>query len=218
MTACVSCGSPLPDGSSFCSQCGRSQGESISQAQVAQQPLIRPEAQRAVAAATIAAQGIVATLGVDKLVLIAGGVLGAMGAVLPFVSFSTTQQSLQFQQFQNMLGTLSLIRLGAPGWGILLLAAALGIAPFVLHSTRMLAFAGITICVIVLANLLLDWTCIAVVQEVFVMLQTAATSVGSVFGGQSSSPSVAIGPGVGFFCSLVGFAMLTYSYVRSAAA
>jgi hypothetical protein len=151
MSQCISCNTALPEGAAFCGSCGRPQQGNA----VAARPLINPEAQRAYVATAAAAQGLVSALGIEKTLCLLGGALAILGALLP--AFYISGLPAQAQQYMPTIGTLNLLRVGAPGFAIILISLFLGLALFVFRPSRALAIAGVGLCAIVLTELLNYW-------------------------------------------------------------
>ena len=126
---CASCATPIPSGAAFCPSCGNPTGTPTG-------PLLNPEAERAIRAATDSAKAAVANLGLEKALSIVGGLLGVVGiAALPFYSVPMSILGLD-------AGPATFIHVGITADLILTLAIALGAAPLILNLSRSLALAG----------------------------------------------------------------------------
>lgn len=153
-------------------------------------PLFNPEAERAVRAATQSAKVVVANLGPTKTLAIIGGILGVLGCTLPYYASGFPSG---FQMYGLSVGlTMSLLHWGSTGAIILILAIVLGAAPLLLVLSRSLALVGFGLSCAVLGEMLLG---------------LAGFSYG-----------VAVSYGVGFYCGLLGFGLLTYVYAGRARA
>lgn len=199
MSECVSCKAPLPDDATFCSSCGRSQQTA------ARAAVFDPAARQAASTASRSVKDLVVTLGMNKVLCAIGGLFGIAGAVLPLVSISIPSGVLGLA-----LSGLTLLRIGAPGVIVLLLAVVMGVAPFVVRPERSIALGGLGLATIVLANIVTGWIVIAAFQSVIQVADSMSTAYGSV------PTQVSFGPAGGFYCLLIGFAILFYAYVREA--
>lgn len=209
MIACVSCSAPLPDGAAFCSSCGRTQS---AQAPTARAALFDPAARRAATIATQSAQGFIAEIGVDRALCILGGLLGIVGALLPYVSLALPTGTLPM----SLGGGLTLLGLGVPGVLVLLIAIVLGAGSVVLRPSRAFAFAGVGLTTIVLSKLFGDWFTIAFAQALVQAISAMAANTSRF--GSGLPEGVHFGAGGGFYCLFIGFAVLFYAYVRLASA
>src|SRR5450755_3666833 len=92
MITCQSCGAQSNDGALICSACGKPLSQTATPsaappaAPTSPQPsrAISPDAEKAMRHAADQARGVVSNLGPEKTTSIAGGVLGLLGALLPF--------------------------------------------------------------------------------------------------------------------------------------
>jgi len=172
---CASCATAVPSSAAFCPSCGSRTGAPAG-------PLLNPEAERAIRAATDSAKAAVANLGLEKTLGIAGGLLGIVGVTaLPFYS---TPISL----FGVDLGSVSFIHVGVSADLMLILAIILGVAPLLLNLSRAAALAGFGLGCAALGAMLLAFT------------------------GLPYGSSVTLG--TGYYCTVIGFALLTYVYGR----
>ena len=204
MIACVSCTAQLPEGSAFCSSCGRAQ------APVQRAPLFDPAARRAATIASESASGFIAEIGVDRALCIVGGLLGVVGAFLPYVSLTLPTGTLPM----SFGGGVSLLAIGIPGVLVLLIAIVLGGGSVLLRPARAFAFAGVGLSTIVLAKMFGDWFTIAFSQA---MLQSFSAMASSAMR-PGALEGMHFGGGSGFYCLFIGFAILFYAYVRLSAA
>ena len=215
MSECISCHTALPEGAAFCASCGRSQAGSAAVAK----PLINPEAQRAYAATAQAAHGLVSTLGIEKTLCLIGGALAVIGSLVPAFYLSNLPPTAQ--PYMPAIGTLNLLRLGAPGVVIILLSIFLGLGLFVFRPSRALAIAGVGLCAIVLTELLNYWLLISGVSNAMATVtalaqQAAAMANNPNFNAANPFAMVGFGPGAGFYLLLVGYGLLFYAYARTA--
>ena len=213
MIECTSCKTPLPDDATFCSSCGRvraaGQGTTIFDPAAQRAATVAAQsARRAATAATQSTQAFVAELGIEKALCAVGGMFGVLGAFLPYVSLSAPPGTL------STVPELTLLHFGLPGWLVLIVAILLGGAPFLFRPSRAIALAGVSLSTIVLAKLFSDWFTIGMLQVFIQMINEQMSRL--PFGG--NSPGVAFGGAGGFACLFVGFAVLLYAYIRSAAA
>ena len=203
MAACISCNTALPEGAAFCSACGSTQTTAV------RGPLIDPAARRAATIASASARGFIAEIGVDRALCILGGILGALGAVLPYFTYAFPTGSLP----TPIGGGVPLIALGIPGVLVLLLALFLAGSSVLLRPSRALALAGVGLSAIVLAKLFGDWFTFALFQAAI----QAASSLSPAYA-RSFTDGLHAGAGAGFFCLFLGFALLFYTSDRHAAA
>ena len=198
MVTCSACGAQSSDGSAFCAACGKpiTPGSSIAGAAatsttVAPPPtrVITPEAERAVRQAAAHAQGVVRNLGPEKTASLIGGVLGILGAVLPFYSIPNVEGMLDTVS----VPTASLVNQGSLGAIIIVLSLVLAAGPFFSAATRSIALTGFGLSAAVIGMLLSD-------------------RAGFSFYGQGMVPDF----GAGYYLALVGFAILAWVYGRRA--
>ena len=150
---------------------------------------ISPDAEKAMRHAADQARGVVSNLGPEKTASIAGGLLGLLGAVLPFYVIPNVGDILG-----NGGGTStssSLVSQGSIGIAVMLLAVVLGVGPLFTARSRMIGLAGFGLASAVLGMLISD-------------------RAGLSFFGQSMVPDF----GIGWYSGLVGFAVLAWVYWR----
>ena len=131
------------------------------------------------------------SLGAEKLTTLAGGIVGAIGTLLPF--YLIPDLSLSGPSDDSTAPSMSMVGHGGIGWLVLLLAVALGALPLVSKVTRVLAIAGFGLSIGVLGILLGDRTSMIFSQAV-----------------------LSIDFGAGFYFVAVGFIVLAYAYGRRA--
>jgi hypothetical protein len=136
MSNCTSCGAALADGTAFCAACGKSTTSSSAPAQ----PIRVAQVQSAVM-----------SLGAEKLTTLIGGIVGAIGTLLPFYSVPAEMSDVTG-------GSPSMVGQGGVGWLALLIAVGLGALPLLTTVTRMLAIAGFGLAMAVLGILIGDRT------------------------------------------------------------
>ena len=178
MSTCSACGAALVEGAAFCPACGKSTsaqgqtaGSSVDTARVRQ--------------AAVQAHSAVMSLGTEKLTYVAGGLLGAIGALLPFYSIPS----------DSMLGDVtggspSLVGQGGVGMLVLALAIVLGGAPLLMTLTRVMSLAGFGLAAAVIGLLIGHRT--------------------MSFMGQT----MPLDFGVGYYLVFLGFAVLVYAYCK----
>jgi hypothetical protein len=197
MITCQSCGAQSNDGALICSACGKPLSQTATPsaappaAPTSPQPsrAISPDAEKAMRHAADQARGVVSNLGPEKTTSIAGGVLGLLGALLPFYVIPNVADVLG-----NGGGTStssSLVNQGSEGIIVMLLAVLLGAGPFFAPRSRMFGVAGFGLAAAVLGVLISD-------------------RAGLSFFGQSMVPDF----GIGWYSAFVGFAVLAWVYWR----
>lgn len=197
MITCQSCGAQSNDGALTCSACGKPLAQASAMSAPASAPptptqpgrVISPDAEKAVRHAADQARGVVSNLGPEKTTSIVGGLLGLLGALLPFYVIPNVADVLG-----NGGGTStssSLVSQGSEGIIVLLLAVVLGAGPFFAPRSRMFSVAGFGLAAAVLGVLLSD-------------------RAGLSFFGQSMVPDF----GIGWYSAFVGFAVLVWVYWR----
>jgi hypothetical protein len=145
MSNCSSCGAALADGAAFCAACGKSTSATASPVRIA-----APDPER-VRQAAAQAHSAVMSLGAEKLTALIGGIVGAIGTLLPFYSIPAEITDVTG-------GSPSMVGQGGVGWLALLIAVALGALPLVTTVTRMFAIAGFGLAMAVLGVLIGDRT------------------------------------------------------------
>ncbi len=141
------------------------------------------------------AQVVVRNLGPEKVASIVGGLLGLLGAVLPFYSIPNMGGGVldtgdaDTTATVPALPTLSLVNGGSLGVIVILLAIVLAAGPFINTTSRAMAVAGFGLSAAVLGMLLSD-------------------RLGFSFLGQSVVPDF----GIGWYLGLLGFALLAWVY------
>lgn len=109
-----------------------------------------PDPQR-VKQAAAQAQNAVMSLGAEKLTTLVGGIVGAIGTLLPFFSLPA--------EVSDITGSSpSMVGQGGVGWLVLLLAIALGGLPLLTTVTRLSAVVGFGLAMAVLGILIGDRT------------------------------------------------------------
>jgi hypothetical protein len=194
MITCQSCGAQSADAALTCSACGKPllQASTIAAATPAspqQSRVISPDAEKAMRHAADQARGVVSNLGPEKTASIAGGLLGLLGAVLPFYVIPNVADV-----FGNGGGTStssSLVNQGSEGIVVMLLAVVLGVGPFFASRSRMFGVVGFGFASAVLGVLISD-------------------RAGLSFFGQSMVPDF----GIGWYSAFIGFAVLAWVYWR----
>ena len=180
MTNCSSCGASMADGASFCASCGTSVSGAAAAGGAATSVAVRQAAAQA--------QSAVMNLGQEKIIALVGGLLGVLGAFLPFYAIPT----------DSMLGATdinpSLMGQGGIGLLVLALAIVLGALPFVIAQNRLVTAIGFALATFVIG----------------VIIGGRALA----FFGQQ----VPVDFGAGFYLGLLGFAVLAYGYGRKAIA
>jgi hypothetical protein len=129
------------------------------------------------------------SLGTEKITCIVGGVVGAIGALLPFYSIPT--DSL-LGEATGSATSASLAGQGGIGLLVLALAVVLGGAPLLITLSRMVSLIGFGLAAVVLGLLIGDRTV--------------------SFLGQS----IPVDFGIGYYLAFLGFAVLVYAYGRRA--
>lgn len=134
------------------------------------------------------AQNVAKNLGPEKIASLVGGALGVLGAILPFYAIPS----------DSMLGLAnapspSLVSEGGIGFIVVVLAIALGAAPFVTVPTRLISLIGFGLAAGVIGMLLSDR-----------------------FGFSLFGQSISIDFGVGYYFGLLGFLILAYGHGRRA--
>ena len=189
MITCATCGAQSTDGSTFCATCGKPFATAAAPAQPTR--VITPEAEQAMRQAAAQAHGAVKNLGPEKTAAIVGGVLGVLGAVLPF--YSIPDVGGMMDAAGASVPTASLVNGGPMGTIIILLAIVLGAGPFVGAGSKAMGLAGFGLAAAVIGMLISD-------------------RMGFSFLGQSFAPDF----GIGYYLGLIGFAILTWVYWRRA--
>ena len=122
-----------------------------------------------------------------------------------------------------MIGTLNLLRVGAPGVAVVLISLFLGLALFVFRPSRALAVAGVGLCAIVLTELLNYWLLVSsasnAIATAISVAQRIAMTTGAAYNTLTDPlglAGVGFGPGVGFYALLAGYAIMFYAYARTA--
>lgn len=198
MRTCSSCNTSLPDDAAFCTSCGAMQEEGpIRATAVPQAPPIAP------------AYTAISALSTSKKFCLVGGILALIGTLLPSFYIGGDPQTDQFMMTYGGVG--SILHFGIPGFLILILPVVLGLAPFTLRPSLTLALAGMGVCTIALTELTTGWILMTIMGY---FATAAAMAGGGVVAGQGNIPSFAIA--FGFYCMLIGFALLFYGYARSA--
>src|SRR5690348_12387370 len=105
MSNCTSCGAALADGAAFCAACGKSTS-APAPAQTIRVAAPDPERVRQAAAQ---AQSAVMSLGAEKLTTLVGGIVGAIGTLLPFYSVPAEMSDVTG-------GSPSMVGQGGVGW------------------------------------------------------------------------------------------------------
>jgi hypothetical protein len=177
---CKSCGASLPDGTAFCGTCGKSVAPAGSGASSDATAAMRQAASRA--------QSVAAQLGPEKVASIAGGALGLIGTFLPF--YTIPSDALLGN---TDVGSTSLFSEGGIGICFVVLAIALGAAPFVMAPTRLISLIGFGLAAAALGTL-----------------------IEKLFGFSILGQSVPIGFGIGYYVAFLGFAILAYGHGRRA--
>jgi hypothetical protein len=181
MITCSTCGAQSPDGSTFCAACGKSMAQPTR--------VITPEAEKAMRQAAAQAHVVVKNLGPEKVASIVGGVLGLLGAVLPFYSIPNVGDLID----TSGVPTPNLVGQGPVGIIVILLALVLGALPFITAPSRMIGLAGFGLSAAVLGMLVSE-------------------RAGFTFFGQSMVPDF----GIGYYAALFGFAILAWVYGQRA--
>lgn len=145
MSNCTSCGAALAEGAAFCPSCGKSTAASAQPVRVSAPD---PERMRQAAAQ---AHTAVMSLGAEKLTTLVGGIVGAIGTLLPFYSIPAEMSDVTG-------GSPSMVGQGGIGWLALLIAVALGALPLLTTVTRMTAIVGFGLAMGVLGVLVGDRT------------------------------------------------------------
>jgi hypothetical protein len=192
MITCSLCGAQSNDGALTCSACGKplAQVSTATAAPPSTQPgrVISPDAEKAMRHAADQARGVVTNLGPEKVTSIAGGILGLLGALLPFYVIPNVGQILDTGSTPT---SSSLVSQGSVGIIVMLLAAVLGAGPFFAPRSRMFGVAGFGLAAAVLGMVISD-------------------RAGLSFFGQSMVPDF----GIGWYSAFVGFAVLAWVYWR----
>lgn len=109
-----------------------------------------PDPERARQAVTQASSAVM-SLGAEKLTSLVGGIVGAIGALLPFYSMPA--------EVSDITGTSpSMVGQGGIGWLVFLLAIVLGGLPLLMKPTRLFAIAGFGLSTAALGLLIGDRT------------------------------------------------------------
>jgi hypothetical protein len=200
MITCQSCGAQSSDGAATCSACGKPLSQTSTMtatataAPTSPQPsrVISPDAEKAMRHAADQARGVVTNLGPEKVTSIVGGVLGLLGALLPFYVIPNVGQILDTASTPT---SSSLVNQGSVGIVVMLLAVVLGAGPLLAARSRTLGLAGFGLASAVLGMVISD-------------------RAGLSFFGQSMVPDF----GIGWYSAFVGFAVLAWVYWRRAMA
>jgi hypothetical protein len=116
--------------------------------------MINPEAERAVRAATESAKAAVSSLGKEKMLGLAGGLLGLLGSVLPYYTAGYSIPGFSAET------STSLFHIGTQGVAVLILAIVLGLAPMTLIFSRLAALIGFGLSAGVLGEIVLGYMAI----------------------------------------------------------
>ncbi len=185
-TSCPSCSAVIPSGAAFCEMCGASLASGKTQSA---QRILTPEAGIVLRRAGGHAQHIAKTLGPEKIMALAGGFLGLLGAFLPFYRVDAQVFIGAIDLARINLPTPSLAHAGGLGAIVILAAVALAVAPFITLPTRAVSLVGFGL---------------------------AATVFGMVLGDFLRSSMFGRTFAAGFDYTLIGFALLCCVYARRA--
>ena len=188
MATCPACGANVADGAAFCGSCGRPVTAGAQTAPgVAAAPRTAADAER-MRQAAVDAKNACMSLGAEKITCIVGGLLGAIGTLLPFYTLPSEAV------FGDTVGggSESFLNQGGTGFLVLALSIVLGALPVFVAPSRAVNLTGFGIAMAVLGLLIGDRTV--------------------SFMGQS----VPLDFGVGFYLMFLGFIVLAYAYGRGA--
>jgi hypothetical protein len=188
VTICPSCGAQPAAGAAFCGLCGAALPPSGSQLPTSQR-ILTPQAEMAMRKAGERAHNVVQTLGPEKTLAIVGGALGLLGALLPFYRVDLPMFIGAVDPAQIQRPSTSLMHVSGIGAIVILASIGLGIGPLLTLPTRAVTLVGFACASTVLGMLL------------GIFFQN------SLFGRTFAE---------GFYCTILGFALLCYTYARSA--
>ena len=188
MASCPACGANVADGAAFCGSCGRpmAAGAQTASGAVAA-PRTSADAER-MRQAAVEAKNAFVSLGAEKITCIVGGLLGAVGTLLPF--YTLPSEAVLGDTVGG--GSESFLNQGGTGFLVLALAIVLGAAPAFMALSRAINLAGFGIAMAVIGLLIGDRTV--------------------SFMGQS----VPLDFGFGYYLMFLGFLVLAYAYGRGA--
>jgi len=187
--SCPSCGARPAPGAAFCGSCGAALAPTAGSQTPTGQRILTPQAEMAMRKAGERAHNVVQTLGPEKLLAIVGGVFGLLGALLPFYHVNLPMFIGAVDPAQMQQPSSSLVHVGRIGAIVICASIALGVGPLITLPTRAVSLVGFGCASLVLGMLL------------GIFFQNA------LFGRTFAE---------GFYCAILGFALLCYAYARRA--